>query len=369
MKLAELSGQYYDFYAPSFVVRLSGADLMRDHLVAVSQVEVDLKLGTASTFSFTLIDCYSHKLHKFLTGNNADLLEMLVFGAKVEIYLGYRDGQSMPLMLSGLVTEISTNFAEGGSPEVSVSGMDNGYLLTIGKNSRSWSRRRDSAVASEIAAFHNLGTVIEQTEEEHPQIDQNQQSDWEFLKTLADRNKNYVLFVDERNRLHFAKRNNSASDVVELVYGQGLLSFKPEANLANQISRVEVYGWDRNNAKAIVGVASAGQEAGRGGRSAGQALETVVADPSRRPTLRIRQPVFTQSEANQRAQAALDEYAKKFLTGGGESVGLPLLRPDSNVKLSELADRFSRTYYIQEATHKIDSNGYRTRFKVEEPHL
>ena len=31
--------------------------------------------------------------------------------------------------------------------------------------------------------------------------------------------------------------------------------------------------------------------------------------------------------------------------------------------------RFSKTYYIQEATHKIDSNGYRTRFKVEEPQL
>jgi phage protein D len=178
-----------------------------------------------------------------------------------------------------------------------------------------------------------------------------------------------VLFLDERNRLHFASRNNSASDVVELVYGQGLLSFRPEANLANQISRVEVYGWDRNNAKAIVGVASAGQEPGRSGKSAGQALETLVADPSKRPTLRIRQPVFTQSEANQRAQAALDEHAEKFLTGDGESVGLPLLRPDSNVKLSELADRFSKTYYIQEATHKIDSNGYRTRFKVEEPHL
>ena len=59
-----------------------------------------------------------------------------------------------------------------------------------------------------------------------------------------------MLFLDERNKLHFATRNNDASDVVELVYGQGLLSFKPEANLASQVSRVEVYGWDRNNATA-----------------------------------------------------------------------------------------------------------------------
>jgi Bacteriophage probable baseplate hub protein len=374
MKLEELSGQYHDFYAPSFVVRLSGDDLMRKHLVAVSQVEVDLKLGMASHFSFTLTDCYSHKAHKFLTGDGDDLLEMLTFGAKVEINMGYRDGQSMPLMLSGLVTEITTNFPEGDSPEISVSGMDNGFLLTLGKNSKNWSKQKDSAVASEIAAFHNLDAIIEPTLEERPQIEQNQMSDWDFLKTLADRNTNdrkarYELFVDERNRIHFAGRNNNASDVVELVYGQGLLSFKPEANLANQVSRVEVYGWDRNNAKRIIGVAKAGEESGRSGKSASQTLETLVVDPKKRPTLRLRQPVFTQSEADQRAKAALDEHASKFLTGEGETIGLPLLRPDSNVKLSQLADRFSKTYYINETTHKVDSNGYRTRFKVEETRL
>ena len=45
-------------------------------------------------------------------------------------------------------------------------------------------------MASEIAAFYNLGTVIEPTQEERPHIEQNQTSDWEFLKTLADRNRN-----------------------------------------------------------------------------------------------------------------------------------------------------------------------------------
>ena len=370
MKLVDLNGQYHDFYAPSFVVRLDGADIMRGHQVAVSQVEVDLKLGAASTFSFTLTDCYSHEKHKFLTGSGGDLLELLTFGAKIEIKMGYRDvkdEKSTPLMVTGLVTEISTNFPEGGSPELSVSGMDNGFLLTIGKNSKSWKSGKDSAVASEIAAFHHLGTVIDPTEEEHPQVEQSQISEWDFLKKLADRNKNYELFVDQTNQLHFAKRNNSASDVVELVYGQGLLSFRPEANLANQISRVEVYGWDRNNAKPIVGIAKAGEESGRSGRSAAQHLESLVRDAKKRPTLRLRQPVFTQSEANQRAQAALDEHARKFLTGEGESIGLPLLRPDVNVKLSELASTFSKVYYVREATHKIDSNGYRTRFKVEEP--
>ena len=79
--------------------------------------------------------------------------------------------------------------------------------------------------------------------------------------------------------------------------------------------------------------------------------------------------MFTQAEADQRAKAALNERAKQFLTGEGEVVGLPEVRPDRNVQLDGLGVPFSKVYYIQQATHKIDSNGYRTRFKVKETGL
>src|SRR6185312_2374056 len=109
-----------------------------------------------------------------------------------------------------------------------------------------------------------------------------------------------------------------------------LLTFKPEATLAGQIAKVEVYGWDKQAKKAIIGTATAGEESGLSGKSAGQRLISFVRDPKKRPTLRLRQPVFTQSEADERAKAALNERAKQFLTGEGEAVGLPDIRPDRN---------------------------------------
>jgi phage protein D len=368
MELAIFAKNYRDFYAPSFAVRLGRADLMRDLVVAVSQVEVDLALGAASRFTFTVTDCYSHKLHAFRTGRGDDLLKLLSFGAEVEICLGYGDASSTPTAVSGMITEITTNFPDGGSPELAVAGYDRGFALTIGKNSRTWSKARDSDAAHEIASFNNLNAIIETTSEQQAHIEQNQESDWEFLKKLADRN-HFELYVDERRTLHFGKPNDKAGAVVRLVYGEGLLSFKPEANLAGQISKVEVYGWDTKNKKAIVGVARAGEESGLSGKSAGQYLNAFVRDPGKQPTLRLRQPVFTQAEADKRARAALNERAKQFLTGEGEAIGLPELRPDRNVELANLGDPFSKTYYIQQATHKIDANGYRTRFKVKETGL
>jgi phage protein D len=368
MELTALARTYGDFYAPAYAVRLGRDDLMRDLLVAVSQVEVDMVLGAASRFSFTVADAYSQALHAFRSGRGRDVLDLLAFGAEVEVCMGYGDARSMPIAVAGMITEITTSFPDGGSPELAVAGYDHGFPLTIGKSSRTWTKARDSDAAHEIAGFNNLDASIETTTEKHAQIEQNQESDWEFLKKLADRN-HFELYVDERRQLHFARPNDKASAVARLVYGEGLLSFKPEANLAGQISRVEVYGWDRNTKKPIVGKASAGEESGLSGSSAGQLLNTFVRDPNKRPTLRLRQPVFTQSEADARAKAALNERAKQFLTGEGEVIGLPEVRPDRNVELANLGVRFSKTYYIQQATHKIDANGYRTRFKVKETGL
>ena len=368
MELATLSKTYRDFYAPAYAVRIGRTDLRRDLFVAVSQVEVDMVLGAPSRFTFTVTDSYSHKLHAFKTGTGGDLLNLLTFGAEVEICMGYGDSGSTPTAVQGMITEITTNFPEGGSPELSIAGYDHAFALTIGKNSRTWSKASDSDAAHEIASFNNLNASIEDTKGKHPQIEQNQEGDWEFLKKLADRN-HFELYVDERKTLHFGKPNDKADAVVRLVYGEGLLTFKPEANLAGQISRVEVYGWDRKTKKPIVGVAGAGEESGLSGKSAGQHLNAFVRDPNKKPTLRLRQPVFTQAEADQRAKAALNERAKQFLTGDAEAIGLPELRPDRNVELANLGVPFSKIYYIQQATHKIDANGYRTRFKVKETGL
>ena len=368
MELVALAKTYGEFYAPCYVVRIGRSDLMRDLAVAVSQVEVDMMLGACSRFSFTVSDCYSHKLHAFQTASGGDLLKVLTFGAEVEICMGYGDSKSAPIAVSGLITEITTSYPENGSPELAIAGYDHGFTLTMGKSSRTWSGARDSAAAHEIASFNNLDATIETTNEQHAQIEQNQESDWEFLKKLADRN-HFELYVDERKKLHFGKPNDKAGAIVRLVYGEGLLSFKPVANLAGQVSKVEVYGWDKKTKKAIVGVATTGEESGLSGKSGGQHLKSLVRDPSKQPTLRLRQPVFTQAEADQRAKAALSESAKQFLTGEGEAIGLPELRPDRNVELASLGEPFSKTYYIQQATHKIDGNGYRTRFKVKETGL
>jgi phage protein D len=380
MELVDLSRTYGNFYAPAFSVRVARADVVRDLLVPVSLVEVDMVLAAASRFSFTLSDCYSHKLRAFKTGRGDDLLGLLTFGAEVEISIGYGDAGSTPMAILGMVTELSTTFPETGSPELIVSGYDHGFPLSLGTNSDSWRDRTDSDVVQQIANFHHLNAVVDPTAEKHPQIEQNQLSDWEFLKKLAERNgdddriNHFEVYVDpggvvRRPTLHFGKPRMRDAPVVRLVWGEGLLSFRPEANLAGQVSKVEVYGWDVKRKQAIVGHASANDGGGPQGKSVAQYLSSLVRAPGKEPTLRLRQPAFTQAEADKRAKAALGEKTKKFLTADAEAVGLPELRPDRTVQMDNLGKAFSKIYYIEQATHRVDSSGYRTKFKVRETKL
>jgi phage protein D len=292
---------------------------------------------------------------------------LLKFGASVEVSMGYGDFSQLPTLITGIITEVTTGFAEGGAPELTVAGYDAMFPLTLGKKSRSWQNITDSAVVNKLAGEYGLATDIQNTQQTHPQIEQNQESDFDLLKKLAERN-HFEFYVSTPGTLHFGEANDKGDGVVTLLWGRTLLSFKPEANLAAQVSQVEVYGWDSQNKKAIVGKAVAGQESGRDPRrqSGGERIKAIVKNP---PVLQVRQPVFTAAEAQRRAQAILDDHAKRFLTGEAETIGLPDLLPDCNITLGNLGDPFSKTYFIQETTHKMDSAGYRTRVKVKESSL
>jgi phage protein D len=114
-----------------------------------------------------------------------------------------------------------------------------------------------------------------------------------------------------------------------------------------------------------VGTAKRGDETGRDTR-ASSGSERVVRALSSSPILSVRAPVHTQAEADERAKAILDERAQDFVTGSGECIGLPEIVPDVNIELGGMGRGFSKTYWVSEATHKLDGAGYSTTFKVQE---
>ena len=54
------------------------------------------------------------------------------------------DSARLPTLITGTITEISTSFPESGFPDLIVAGYDRAFPLTVGKNSRTWTKASDS---------------------------------------------------------------------------------------------------------------------------------------------------------------------------------------------------------------------------------
>ena len=368
-----VAAQSGDLYVPSFKVEVGGKDAVRELFLTVKNVVVDLKLRAASRFSFVVANAFDWETRAFLAKKDDERIrldELFKFGSPVQCFFGYTNPSEgkfqLKRLMSGIITELTTNFTEGSTPDLTISGYDKLFLLTTGKSHRNWDRVLDSKAVQDVIGGIGLRTEIQATKPTKERIEQFQESEFRFIDRLAKRNQ--AIFYIRDGTFVFGKPKNSEAAVIEIPWGRGLLSFNPTANLAQPVERVEVFAQPATKGEVITGVATTqdatGAEANRvpGGDVVAQALNN-------EPRLRIRAAVHTQAEADARAKAVLEERAQQTVKGSGKSIGLPAIVPDVNIALTGLGPTFSKTYYVNAATHTIDSSGYHTSFEVQEPNL
>ena len=360
--ILEIEKARNNFYAPAASVRVSGRSVVGELHLELTSVTVENPLVGADAFTFVINNGFDLSRSEFLMADNKSLPEFFKLGSPVEIRMGYGDRSKLDLMLIGVVTELQTSFPSSGLPQLTISGFDYSFCLTKGTASRNWENKKDSDVVREIARKYNLEPKVEETKVVHPKIERSQESAAEFVRKLATRN-GFEFFVTEKE-LFFRKPANDQQGLIKLKWGRGLLSFSPEIRLSEQVTEVEVHGWNIQTKKPIVGRAKRGDEPGRDPTRASGAeyLERVCQKDESK--LRIREPVFSQQEADQRARAILKRRAEGFVGGRGETLGIPELKANVNITLDGLGKFFNTTFYVKNTTHTVDSSGYRTSFEI-----
>lgn len=356
--LFDLEKLYENFYAPAFAIEIDGDDIKRQQ-VEVTGVTVDNILGGAGKFSFTVNNPFDPGKNEFgwLDGG---LFEV---GKEVKIKMGY--GKEMELMLLGIITSLKVDFPSDGASQIEISGYDLSHMMMKGKKSPpAWNQKKDSEVVAEIARRYAFDTSkVKDTKIPHPKIKQDKESDYDFIKKLADRN-GFELFVFEKT-LFFRPPAINIDPVITLQWGKTLISFSPEINIAEQVTEVRVIGWNMASKKEIIGKASKGQEAsrGKGTQTGSQMAGKVYKDPV---VEEVRKPVYSQAEADRLAKAVLNRLSEGLVKGTGQCIGVPLLKPGLNIILKGLGKKFSNPYYLDKTTHTIGASGYTTSFSVKD---
>jgi phage protein D len=334
---------------PDFDLIIGGEPLPVEARTKVVSLVVDDSVDLPTMFEFKIIQSA-----RWLDE------ETFAIGKEVQVKMGYNG--DLATLLKGEITALEPEFFSTRETQITVRGYDRLHRLLRERKTRTFLRRRDSEIASQIAFDAGLTARVEDSRIPRDYVIQANQTDLDFLRERA-RLVNFEIAIDDWN-LKFRPVGNNNTDVLELSFDDFLVEFFPRLSAFGQVGAVNVRGWNPKAKKEVVGKSRPlGGDSTMGGslpgsfvaeRAFGSALYTLTS-----------QPVMEVAEAQGIADARLSQRGLGFVTGDGVCLGLTDLRAGIVIIIKSIGTRFSGPYYVTSAAHRLDErNGYRTHFSV-----
>jgi len=286
-------------------------------------------------------------------------------GTAVEIRLGAPAARRPVKVFDGEVTALEPSFGADGIRLVA-SGYARSHRLHRGRKTRTFQQMSTSQIVQKLAGEVGLAAKIDVTSPVHDFFQQNNETDYEFIKRLASMH-DYEAFVDGRNLVF--QRIEETGEALELEYGENatngsatrLHSFFPRVSAAQQVSNVMVRSWDPTKKAKIEEQASVKQQGSAIGiqfrevqRAFGNATVTIA-----------NAPVADQGSASDLAKSVASYLGGSFVSAWGTCEGHPGIRAGTTLKIKGLGSQFNGKYRVTSVTHAYGGpTGYTTNFEV-----
>ncbi|MDX2296399.1 MULTISPECIES: VgrG-related protein [Streptomyces] len=294
----------------------------------------------------------------------------IAVGAEIRLLARGGGGTEPVPLLTGVVTALELELDESGTYTV-VRGLDETYRLLRGARVAGYQNMTLSDIVAQVAQRAGLkpGTV----DVAGPVLDHVAQanvSDWEFVRGLAEEAGAQAYVRD--GRLHVVRPAEAGGapdasaradrDPLVLERGANLLRCRASVSAAEQVSEVEVRGWDVRGKRALVGRAPAGT-------SPRLALGVTAAQVTA-PFGEARHVVTdggygTQERVDRAAKALAERIAGSFAELEAVIRGNPEVRAGTAVALNAVGAPFEGRYTVTSSRHVFDAvRGYETWLTV-----
>lgn len=275
-------------------------------------------------------------------------------GKSLEVKLGARDQLTTTSLFKGQVVSQEVNFGAGGV-ELLVRGYDRSHALIRARKVRTFQNQTTSDIVSKVLGEAGFSAECDSTGDPHDFMQQDNETDWDFIWRLAER-VGFEFVVQDTNA-YFRKPN--ADSPVELEWPQTLRSFSPRVTATQQAQQVTLAAFDPKTKQAIAVTASSPEQVAR----IGVDRATVAGAFDGADVHIATEPVQSQSEGQEVAQALLNKLANGYIAAEGVSDGNPAIRAGTCVQVSGLGQKFSGLYRVAAATHILRGGAtYETHF-------
>ena len=280
-------------------------------------------------------------------------------GGRIAIKVSSSTLSSPVTLIEAEITALELEFDIGGTFTL-IRGYDAAHRLFRERRTVSYVQMTASDIATKVAKRAGLRVdKVDSTATVFPFVSQAGQSDWEILSQLA-RDTGSDMTV-RNGAFSFSNPANASGSPTVLKFGDQLVRFRSVLTSAQQVSEVEVRGWDVTEKKALVANAPA--------KTSSIELPTKPTDMAAafgNPTyISTDVPYRSQNEVDQAAKALADEMASAFAEFEGVTLGNPALKAGGKVDIQDLGAPFEGTYTITSARHRFDpTTGYTTMITV-----
>ncbi|MGW2089290.1 VgrG-related protein [Streptomyces sp. NPDC001880] len=294
----------------------------------------------------------------------------LKIGSEVRL-LARAGGDPAPKpLLKGVVTALEVELDETGTFTV-VRGLDESHRLFRGRRVASYQNMTLADICAQVAQRAGLkpgkvdvaGPVLEH-------IAQPNVTDWEFVRDLAEEAGAQAYVLDGQLHITRPAEASGAPDgsaradrnPLVLEMGSNLLRCRAGVSSAEQVSEVEVRGWDVKAKQPLVGRAPAGKSATLElGVSAAE-----VSAPFGEARFVVTDTAYgAQAQVDQAAKALAERIAGSFAELEAVIRGNPEVRAGTAVALNAVGAPFEGRYTVTSSRHVFDPvRGYETWLTV-----
>lgn len=331
-------------HVSSYGILVDGTDLAPEHMDRIKEIRVVnyLRLPDVCTIHIT-----------YPRGDGIDRQPFDV-GKPIEVRLGARQELAPQTLFKGQVVTLEPEFGAGGC-SLAVRAYDRSHLLHRSRVVRTFQNQTSSDIVTKIVSQAGLTPRCDPSGEPHEFVQQDNETDWDFIWRLAERVG--FEFVIEDTTAHF--RKPVPEGALELSWPETLASFRPRVTAVQQVSKVSLLAHDPKTKEVIQGTASAPVQIAQIG--VGRDAVTGAFDEA---TVHVAtEPVKSKAEGDALAQALLDKLANGYISAEGTAPGNPRIRAGATLKVSGVGTKFSGTYRVSASTHVLRGGGaYQTHF-------
>ena len=329
---------------PVWIAYVDGKRLNTDYEGALKSIKVKDTINSIGTATM-LFD---------MSAVNFEEDEVFSIMSEVSIHLGYKD--DVEEVFKGVVTHFAPRFKPYENPKMEVQISSKLFQLKKGLHTRTYLDKTPSDIIRQILSEYNLDSDIEDFGPTFSELEQYNETDFEYLKLLTETYGKSFYCYD--NKVTVKTEITPSNDDVILEWGKSLISADTEIQINEQLSEVTCFGHDWQSDKDFKGTAKMSDLPLKIGGSYTWEDNSKGADSN---NVHYIYGGVDESDAKEIAAAFLLRRSFEFQTAKAKCEGDYKIKPGNRLTLKYLGEEFSGEYLVQFVTHSFDMlNGYET---------